>query len=269
MFLIYGFDLTCTKRHTFQESSVDKCFDLSLDTQYEQGKTQAKDNLKDRIQEQISLDSGNLFAIAAFHNNPHFIAGYIAYILNKNLVWNSTKFHGTDPAIAIDRFHIEGEDQPVLISYIPKTGLQLVQDIAKLGNKNMQIGYLREEIISAGLMKRGDEIHFFDSTNTHIKAAKELSYVVSHWIHAKNPVFSERPLESTARKRICFFETPAVARASSNSAVILYQPERLSSLLIQLKSQQPLEPGQGNNLLEELTPDWLLEERSPGWCSLL
>lgn len=264
---IYGFDLTLTKDNTFQASSLDERFDSPYAAEYVYGKTHARDNIKDGFQEHLRQNAARSIAIATFHNNPNFIAGYLASILNKNLAWSSTSMHGSDPHIAIDRFHIEGEEQPVLISYIPQTDEQLAQAIVKLGNKNTQIRYLRDLMISAGLTTREERVHFYDSKKIHIEHAKELSWVEGHWIHPTKPVFSERPLQSKMNKNIRFFENEAAS--TSSRACVLYQPEKPDTLSVEQEPNQHTEPGRGNNLLEELTPDWLLEERSSGWCNLL
>ncbi len=107
------------------------------------GKLHASINLKAGI----PIERLSPFAIASHHNNPDFIAGYLEVLLGKPLtpITEEPKLSG-EPQVAIKRFQIAEQAEPLCICYLPDVEPQAYQAkrAALDNNKNHQIQFLRE-----------------------------------------------------------------------------------------------------------------------------
>lgn len=85
-------------------------------------------------------NNDELTAIATYHNNPAYIAGYISRILGKELVFQET-FYSTQPTTAINVYQVAGIERPFLISYLPDLGDAFQTKMNQLAGKNNQINF--------------------------------------------------------------------------------------------------------------------------------
>ena len=188
---IFDFDRTLTKRHTFPWHSLDSySVPYVYETIYENGNAEALVNMKAGAHEQLKHDAEQLGAIATYHNNPAFIAGFIAVLLGKKLIFKETLLSNSIPVVAINSYEVEGEEKPFLISYIPALGDAFSKTLEKLAGKNNQITFLRATLFEKGLIKEDEMIQYFDDSEENFNHAKTLSLVNSHWVDPKNNVFT-------------------------------------------------------------------------------
>jgi hypothetical protein len=184
---IFDFDRTITKQHTFAGKCLKR--DGADEGQYALGKLDAKDNTKDGVAALLTHTDEEISAIATYHNNPHYVAGYIAHILEKELTHEKTIFMET-PSLAMNFYHVEEVSKPFIISYIPEAGKMFDQTLEVLGNKNKQIEWLRDTMITKGYMLENAIIDFYDDSRPNFEGAKRLKYVNSYWISTTCMVFT-------------------------------------------------------------------------------
>jgi hypothetical protein len=175
---IFDFDETISVKHTFHDYKMEK---KGHENQYELGKRHAKNNTKSNIDLFFKHnDHQHTCAIATYHNNPQFIAGYVAHILNKELHLENVIESHNSPKTSINQYKIEGIDKPFFISYIPETGTAFGQKTKDLRNKNKQLSALREVLLKEGIILETWDIHFYDDTQKNYDGASELNFVNSY-----------------------------------------------------------------------------------------
>jgi hypothetical protein len=190
---IVDFDKTLSYKHTFENYKRDKFLGAEDIDIYNCGQEHATSNLKKNVKSIFKHGSDDLCAVATFHNNPLFVAGYISVILGKKLTINSEMGgyppNTNSPAIAV--FSVEGEDEsrPVLISYLDAVGDNFETLMNGLKNKNRQIEDLRATWLNLGLIDKHSEINFYDDSSDNYEGAKSLDYVNSHQV-AEGSIFS-------------------------------------------------------------------------------
>ena len=81
---IFDFDRTITKMHTFQKYRIENYHGAHLSDSYSDGLMDAETNTKRDMKTHLRHDEHEITAVATYHNNPSFIAGYISFILGKN-----------------------------------------------------------------------------------------------------------------------------------------------------------------------------------------
>lgn len=196
---IFDFDQTISKQHTFGESRVKAKQDLNVSLERCQariklGADRAGPNLKkDLPRELFSLEGGNLFAIATYHNNPDHIAGYLQQLLAEKITPTDEIHYSEDPVVAVRVYKIEGSDKPLLISYLPATGDDFQALIKKLDGKNNQINLLKKVALDKELVNGSTHYDFFDDSEANIKQARkgfDESNLTAHHIDKNNYSFS-------------------------------------------------------------------------------
>jgi len=197
----FDFDRTSNRRSTF------RTYERSLHAQktdaemYETGKAHAQSNLKINIANWLKHDAEHIAAIVTFHNNPLYIAGYVAHILNKELVCNGLQYPDPDSKnIAVARFKVKGSEIPFYIVYLDQTANNFVQASGRLGNKNKHLAALRSMLSSEGLINN-EIIEFYDDDQRNYLDALSLGQIKCHWVSSEIPTFTiKRELENLQKK---------------------------------------------------------------------
>lgn len=185
----FDFDQTLTKRHTFAQFGLDdEPNEETKAKSFKEGQEQARGNKKTGIAEHFFHDNNHLTAIATYHNNPDFIAGFISGLLDKEVTLLKTVLSETKPTTAINYYTIAGEEAPLLISYIPayKT---FNETLSELQGKNEQITHLRKTLIEDKLIDEGNIINFYDDTKENFEKAKALPNINRFLVAKNNPSF--------------------------------------------------------------------------------
>lgn len=185
---IFDFDRTISINHTFNDKRIES-YESSTSTSdiYEDGKKHAQKNAKVNIKDWLTHENYKISAIATFHNNPHFIAGYVSHILGKELAFSKISYplpNSTDVAHA--EFFVEGVDTPFIISYIPKTDDAFQLTLANLKDKNTQISAL---IATLQPSTKNHPVCFYDDSRENYKQAKQLQDLNCFHIHHESPSF--------------------------------------------------------------------------------
>ncbi|VEB39001.1 Uncharacterised protein [Legionella sainthelensi] len=187
---ILDFDQTVSIQHTFSEHCLENHHNQSVTDIYELGKNHAAQNVKMGIEAVLKHnDNDELTAIATYHNNPAYIAGYISRILGKELVFQET-FYSTQPTTAINVYQVAGIERPFLISYLPDLGDAFQTKMNQLAGKNNQINFLTQVLNHKSQIDKNSIINFYDDTQKNYTNAKELSKVNSFWVQGNNSSFS-------------------------------------------------------------------------------
>jgi hypothetical protein len=185
---VLDFDQTITIGHTFSENSLDSHMQKGLDTpdkSLQAGIDDAKHNIKAGIHKDVipfKFSAEAFFSIATYHNNPDFIMGYLSALLGKKITAAKTTT-ADNGNIALRECIVEGFETPLLISYIPKTGAQFQEAMAKLHGKNEQIGMITDALKSKGIMKELEPFDYYDDSKANIDAAVAVPYVTAHQVN--------------------------------------------------------------------------------------
>ncbi|KTD12049.1 hypothetical protein Lgra_1507 [Legionella gratiana] len=188
---ILDFDQTVSIQHTFGEHCLDNHQNLSMTDIYQLGKNHAIQNVKMGIEAVLKHnDSDELTAIATYHNNPTYIAGYVSRILGKELIFQKT-LYSTQPTTAINVYKVAGIERPFLISYLPDLGLAFQTKVNQLAGKNNQINFLTQVLNNEGQIDINNFIiNFYDDTQKNYTNAKGLPKVNSFWVQGNTSKFS-------------------------------------------------------------------------------
>lgn len=200
---IFDFDLTCTNQHTFRTMSANPDKEDHLifsQDQYELGKSRFESLKKSNLHEYILHDdTENCSAIATFHNNPSFIAGFFAAYFGREIVWKDTNC-SENSCIAAAQCSIEGINRPFIISYIPEVGARYQLALPIIENKNIQIQNILLNNLNNSLPF---ETYFYDDDPKNVKAAGEFIDVKTLLVDRKNStIFSATELVSESRKAL-------------------------------------------------------------------
>lgn len=110
---IFDFDQTLTKFHTFRvrrrpinSSTYDR------NAHYQLAKIDAASQKKEKIENYLVHNDSQISAIAAYHNNPAYIAGFVSAILNLDLDFEETLVSQDTPRIALDVYTVKGQKYP-------------------------------------------------------------------------------------------------------------------------------------------------------------
>ena len=179
----YDFDQTITKQHTFLQARLEAFEGKPPTYIYNVGKEHAKGNMKADIKTFFKHDKTNLSAIATYHNNHAYVAGFVAVLLGKELTLKSVEIR--EQIIGLARYSVADTDLPFFICYI--VGDDAVRKQQKLLGKNPQINLLRYPIDNIN-DDRGI-INFFDDDLGNYKKAQKLPLITSHWIDAEKEAF--------------------------------------------------------------------------------
>ena len=184
---ILGADKTITSKSTIMRNSID--FEGETPQTSVQriaaGALHAERYLKTGIPKPLlELKGLNIFAIAASHNNPDFIAGYIQYILGKRVTTSDEIVYSEEPRVAVKVYHIAGSNKPLLISYIPEKRPSFSRRLSELKGKNEQIQLLKQVLTEKGFADRESSYDFFDVNPHVIELAGELSQLRAHRVMA-------------------------------------------------------------------------------------
>lgn len=188
MVAILDFDLTLTGKHTFNATQLTKQCPLSFyDKEYSKGAEHAMFNLKSGSKEHFKHDdSEHMSAIATFHNNHSYIAGYVSVLLGGCLTLKETYFsEGGLSASAV--YQIEGIKKPFIISYIPATGDLFNTHIAELdNNKNQQIKNIRQLWCKLKLAQEETPFSFYDDNANNCIHAHSMPFTNVYKVNPDN-----------------------------------------------------------------------------------
>ena len=190
-FSIFDFDQTVTKEHTFATKQL-AWFepDHIPITLYNLGKKDALKNKKVGVTNFFKHDDEHLSAIATYHDNPMFIAGFIAALLGKELSFIKTIYSETHPITAINFYTVEGMDTPFLISYIPVSGDAFKATLSSLNGKKDQVLFLRNTLLDEKLMSDNAIINFYDDRPLNFESVKSIPLINSYLVSDSNDTFS-------------------------------------------------------------------------------
>lgn len=181
MLTIFDFDQTITINHTFGKANFNP-YDLNVDN-YARGKNDAVGNLKAGLDAHFQHNKEKFSAIATYHNNPDYIAGYVATLLKAELIPADVIYSETTP-IAIKVYRVKDSEINFLISYIPRCNQEFQDAMKDLDGKNEQIEFLREQFLKQNLISENGNIRFYDDSATNYKAAHKLSYLDAFQVSA-------------------------------------------------------------------------------------
>ncbi len=178
---VFDFDHTITKKHTFSESGLSA---LSVgEANYQHGIKHAQSNIKSNLP--LKHNEDELSAVATYHNNPDFIAGYISVILQKKLTFKEKLVWPNEPNVSINVYQVEGISRPFLISYVPQYGKSFNSAISLLPGKNKHIELLRKVLFEDNqISSQSAKINFYDDSINNVELAQELSNVNSYLVNA-------------------------------------------------------------------------------------
>lgn len=201
---IFDFDQTISIEHTFRNFKLG-ALDPSANP-YELGKKHALGNIKKQVENYLKHDNDNLSAIATWHNNPDFIAGYMAILTGKELILEKT-MHSKDGLIAINQYRITGVDKPFLLSYIPHANDPDFQNaLTLLKNKNRQITWLHKKMLKQQLIQEDSLIDFYEDTRKNFEEAKKLPYIKSHLVDNNSDYFSIIEMQGISPRKMVNIE---------------------------------------------------------------
>lgn len=195
----WDFDLTLTAKHTFKmyaRGIFPEGNEAELDL-YKRGQEEFEQNCKEFPDEETLFahdDEHNLSAVATFHNNPSFIAGFISKKLNRELTPLHTIYSDTDPVVALTAYQADGLNTPFLISWIPASGKAFNETINKLQTMNIyksyQLSLLRQNLISEHIEKTA-VINFYDDSVANIRNALLLPFPINgYFVNSSSSSFS-------------------------------------------------------------------------------
>ncbi|WP_131775217.1 hypothetical protein, partial [Legionella cincinnatiensis] len=187
---ILDFDQTVSIQHTFSDHCLENHQNQAATDIYQLGKNHALQNVKMGVEAVLKHNDDELTAIATYHNNPAYIAGYISRILGKELVFQET-LYSAQPTTAINVYTVAGIERPFLISYLPDLGAAFPTKISQLAGKNNQINFLTQVLNNKGQIDTNNcMINFYDDTQKNYTHAKELPKVNSFWVQGNNSTLS-------------------------------------------------------------------------------
>jgi hypothetical protein len=188
---IFDFDLTITKSHTFREHSIrtpkageEQKKVTTFNEQYVVGKSDAENNTKSDILDYLKNRDQQMRGIATHHNNPHFIAGYIAYLHQRELEF--VKYHSKEDDKAINEYRFVDTEESFFISYIDAYGPEFnrVKNSASSNNKNNQIADIARMINS-----ENQAVEYYDDMCTACRDSILLGYVSANVVNSSSPTF--------------------------------------------------------------------------------
>lgn len=206
---IFDFDQTISIKHTFRNFKLG-AVDPSAN-HFELGKKHALGNIKKQIENYLKHDNDNLSAVATWHNNADFIAGYLAIVTGKELTLEKT-MHSKDGLIAINQYRVTGVNKPFLISYIPHANDDAFQNaLTLLKNKNRQIAWLHKKMLKQQLIQEDSIIDFYEDTRKNFEEAKKLPYIKSHLVDNTGIYFNIIEMQRVSPRKIFNIE-PKVSK---------------------------------------------------------
>ncbi len=183
--LIFDFDCTITKEHTFKKHCIEQARDIN---QYELGKEIGPDIIAKGIEEKLLHNEQQFSAIATHHNNPEFIAGIVSLILGQKLTLKKQQVSTTSAQVALNIYQVENSNKPFLISYIPYK--EYSKTLSTLIGKNEQITLIRNTWIKAQLIDKNTKINFYDDDSNNVALACDLSYLNVRQVKVKYGIFT-------------------------------------------------------------------------------
>ena len=227
-FSIFDFDLTISIEHTFANAQLQKAdiSTISASPDYKKrGFKDAQSNVKANLPlELMDLSGGNLFAIATFHNNPDYIAGYLEHIWGREITTDNQVFYSkAEPKVAVKEFHVKGISKPLLISYLPKVEEEFQRFIWLLNGKNNQIQLLVDLATEKKLLADDYNIDFFDDSFGNIEKVSQLADLNISAYQVKDGrdfelVRSDKPLEVLKNKYSAVSEPSELITVATTSA---------------------------------------------------
>lgn len=166
---IFDFDQTLTKGNT--PSSAYRPNEPNRS--YQAGRKMAFLQAKKNIEKYLVHNEEQISAIATYHNNPAYIAGFVSTLLRKDLIFNETIVLPESPPIAIDIYKVTGQEHPFLISYIPDVAFsKTVSELQETG-KNKQLSHLEQVIKEKKILPSDSKakVNFYDGTEKNCSQA--------------------------------------------------------------------------------------------------
>lgn len=203
--IFWDFDQTLTIRHTFAEYERGCFLNGETDSElYVLGKQHFENNRK-IFPEDTDVKAPPLFAhddqhaisaIATFHNNPSFIAGFVSKKLHQELMLHHIIYSDTTPLVAVSFYAVGRLNTPFLISWIPAIGHDFAETIGKLQSqhiyKNHQLSLLRQNLIPDYLEPTA-LIHFCDDSVANVDVAATLPFpLVGYYVDPQQSRLSLR-----------------------------------------------------------------------------
>lgn len=204
---VMDFDCTLTKAHTFHKSKLElqvtDNFQALIEQGYDDALTILKEgdvltNLKQGIPENLyAMTDDHVCAIATFHNNPDFVAGYfmqLSKLEKKNIPTMVGTIFDKKYPIAINVYYINALSKPLYVCYIPGIEAEFDRRVRKLNGKNEMIAFIERVWKEKGLFQGGD-IDFYDDTLFNISMlnkgdwAEKLKHVNAFHVERKNDHF--------------------------------------------------------------------------------
>ena len=159
---IFDFDKTISKENTLSRTKLSIYPELSICEIFEIGKESGSSKKKCSID--LVLKDKNINAIATFHNNHSYIAGFLSSIFTEDLLFDeeitdSINDLRNSESHAVAAYSLD--EKTFLISYIPHSGKEYNNTVESLHYKNDQIAFLRQSLISLGDISIDTIVEFF------------------------------------------------------------------------------------------------------------
>lgn len=193
---LFDFDRTIAVQNTFKAFDKAKHASKTDKEMYEMGKQHAIMNTRFKVGEfLIHDDAKNAAAVVTFHNNSYFIAGYLSYILKKELICDDIEYPEMNEIdLAIARFQVEGLKRPLFIAFIDQQGDSFIKAVLRLKNKNTHIEAVKTKFEQYKILTN-DPIEFYDDDEQNIKASLALKDIKSHWVSVESLGFSIKEIQ--------------------------------------------------------------------------
>jgi len=179
----YDFDETITPKHTYKEQGLTYGYEYDnafLLESMNRGYAYAQTSLKEGLREHCKHDDEKFSAaIITYHNNPWFIAGYMAHVLNTPL--ETLQCMGPQAkaaAFAVFGFQITGLNKPLLITCRTEDVLD-----ERKGKNDMIL--LTKKVLEEGqYVSKNAQYSFFDDDYQNVHTAwKHLSFLNCHQVY--------------------------------------------------------------------------------------
>jgi hypothetical protein len=169
---VFDFDKTVSKNHTFNNRSL-----------------QPQTNIKTGLP-LSHVDGDDISAIATYHDDPAYVASYIACHLGKKLSLKEILAIGEHQILSV--YDVIGQETPFVISTLPAAHFQAHLSFQQDTGKNNQLEAVRDYLIKKGHINASTNIDFYDdSENNTYHAANTLKKfpVTVHAVEGSNPDF--------------------------------------------------------------------------------
>ena len=119
----------------------------------------------------------HLLAFVSYGNDSDALAEKVQHKLGKSVTATGELLYSSDPRVAVKLYRVDGERQPLLISYIPEEGRAFQRRLTELHGKNEQIYFLQQVLGITRLADEKTHYTYYDLESSYVHQAKALKNV--------------------------------------------------------------------------------------------